>query len=66
MRNADSESFAFRRPSVAAGHVGRGPGFVNEHKAVGIEIQLAFEPGFAALHNVRAILLGRVRIFFCA
>ena len=59
-----AQSFAFRRPAVAARHVGRGPGLVDEHQAVGLEVELGFEPGLAALHNVRAILLGRVRSLF--
>ena len=41
-----------------------GPGFVDEHKAVGIEIQLVIEPGPATLHDVQTILLGRVRGLF--
>jgi hypothetical protein len=49
---------------MRAGHVRRGPGFVDEDKALGIEIELAFEPIFAPLQDVRPILLARVRGLF--
>jgi hypothetical protein len=45
---------------MCAGHVRRGPSFVDEDKALGIEIELALEPILASLQNVGPILLTRV------
>jgi len=61
-----SQPFALGRASVAARHVGGGPGLVDEDELRRIEIELAVEPGLAARHDVGAFLLGRVRgLFFC-
>jgi hypothetical protein len=50
---------------MAAGHVGRGPGLVDEHEPFGIEIGLGIEPVLAFPQDIRAILLGRMGgIFF--
>ena len=49
---------------MGAGHVGRRPGFVNEHEAVQIELGLALEPVLAPLQDVGTILLGGVRGLF--
>ena len=46
------------------GHVGRGPGLVDEHQAFGIEVELAVEPVPASLQDVGAVLLGRMRGLF--
>ena len=46
--------------AMTAGHVGGGPGLVDEDEPVGIEIELGLEPGPALLQDVRPILLGRV------
>jgi hypothetical protein len=51
-----------QRP-VGPGHVGRSPGLVDEGQALGIEIELGFEPGLAPLQDVQAALLGRVAVF---
>jgi hypothetical protein len=54
---------------MAARHVGRGPGLVDEYQTVGIEIELALEPLFALLQDVGAVLLDGVRgdyLKFCA
>jgi hypothetical protein len=45
-------------------HVGRGPGFVNEDQPLGVEIELAVEPGLPPLHDVGAVLFGGVRGLF--
>ena len=50
--------------AVAAGHVGGGPGFVDEHQALGIEVELALEPGLARVQDVGAVLLDRVPDLF--
>jgi len=42
---------------AAPGHVGRGPGLVDEDEVLRIEVDLALEPGAAPLQDVRAILL---------
>jgi hypothetical protein len=45
-------------------HIRRGPGFIDEHEALGIEVELTFEPILPSLHDVRALLLGGVRGLF--
>ena len=59
-----AQPFAFWRASVAARHVGGGPGLVDEDQLLRIEIELAFEPDLATLQDVGALLLGRVRGLF--
>jgi len=51
---------------MPARHVGGGPCLVDEDEAVGIEIELALEPILAALQDIRAVLLARVRGLFFA
>ena len=41
-----------------------GPGLVDEHQPVRIEIELALEPVLAPLQDVGAVLLGGVRRLF--
>jgi hypothetical protein len=41
-------------------HVRRGPRLVDEDQPLGVEIELAVEPGLPPLHNVGAVLLGGV------
>jgi hypothetical protein len=57
MGDGCSEPFALGRASVAARHVGGGPGLIDEDKLLRIEIELAFEPGLAALQDVGTLLL---------
>jgi hypothetical protein len=40
MRHAGPQALAPGRSSVAAGHVGRGPGLIDEHEARRVEIKL--------------------------
>jgi len=47
-----------------AGHLGRGPGLVDEDELLGIKLALSVEPGLAAGDNIRPLLLGGVRGFF--
>gem|GEM_PF-3740640 len=47
--------------SVAARHVGRCPGFADEHQPFGGEIGLSIEPLLPSRQDVRSILLCRVR-----
>ena|ERR1700722_19065518 len=66
VRDADTQAFAAAAAAVAASHLGRSPGLVDEDNAFGIEIKLAFEPGLAPHQNVGSVLLGRMRGLFCA
>jgi hypothetical protein len=45
-------------------HLGGGAGLIDEHQSLGIEVQLAIEPGLAALQDVWPVLLGGVRRLF--
>ena len=47
-------------PAVAARHVGRGPGLVDEHQAFRADRRLSLPPGDPRSSDVRALLLGRV------
>lgn len=51
-------------PSPEWSHVGFHPGFVNEHKATGIDLALMAFPPFALTGQLRSILLGRQNGFF--
>jgi hypothetical protein len=64
VRDADAQAFAAAAAAVAARHLRRSPGLVDEDQALGIEIKLAFEPGLAPHQDVGSVLLGRVRGLF--
>jgi hypothetical protein len=49
---------------MAAGHVGGGPGFVDEDEALRIQIALAVEPVLPLLQDVGAVLLDSVASLF--
>jgi hypothetical protein len=49
---------------MAARHVGRGPSFVDEDEAVGVEVELAVDPRLAARQDVGPILLAGVGRLF--
>jgi hypothetical protein len=49
---------------MAAGHIGGGPGFVDEDEALRVQIELAIEPVLALLQDVGAILLDGVASLF--
>jgi hypothetical protein len=49
---------------MSAGHVGRGPGFVDEDQPARVEIGLVLEPVPALGQDVGAVLLGGVRGLF--
>jgi hypothetical protein len=49
---------------VATSHLGRGSGLIDEHETLGVEVQLAVEPGLTAVQDVGAALLVRVRRLF--
>jgi hypothetical protein len=45
---------------MAAGHVGGGPGLIDEDEALGIEVDLAVKPVLALSQDVGPVLLDRV------
>ncbi len=57
MRNGRSASLAARRSPSQPGHLCGCRGLVDEDQLLGIEIELAIEPGYAAAQDVRALLL---------
>ena len=64
VRDPGSEALTLQGPAAQPGHVGGGPRLVDEGEAGRIEIELAVEPLFPSAQNVRAVLLGRVGVFF--
>jgi hypothetical protein len=62
--NRGTTPLAALRAATQTGHLGRGPGLIDEYQLGGVEIGLALEPGLAPPRDVRAILLGGVRGFF--
>ena len=64
MRDRGAAAFATLRAAPQAGHLGRGPGLIDEHQPAGIEIGLALEPGPATRRDVGSVLLGGVSGFF--
>src|SRR5437879_3036101 len=55
---------AAQRAPMAAGHVGLGPGLVDEHQATGIKPVLILLPPLPPAGHVGAILLGGEQAFF--
>jgi hypothetical protein len=66
MREAHAQAFALGAAAMAAGHVGRGPGFVDEHETFGFQIDLTVEPVVPLLQDVGPVLLDAWPVFFCA
>ena len=64
VREAHAQPLAPRAASMAARHVRRRPGLVDEHQPLGIEIGLRLEPGPALPQDIRTILLDRVAGLF--
>ena len=52
------------RPSAQAGHIGLGPGFIDEDQPSRVDEPLIGSPSFAVATYVRAILLAATRVFF--
>src|SRR6478672_13143306 len=50
--------------TVYPGHLGRGPGLIDEHQAFGLEIELPLEPVPTPLQDIRSVLLGSMRRLF--
>ena len=64
VRHAGAAAFAARRPTIPARHLGGQASLVDEHQSLGVEIELAIEPGLAPPHKVRPVLLARVGRLF--
>jgi hypothetical protein len=60
MRDADPQPCPATAAPVAPGHVGGGPGLVDEDQPLRVEIELILEPLLAPRQDVGAILLGGV------
>ena len=61
---AHAQPLATPAATVAAGHVGRCPGLVDEHQPLGIEVELAVEPCLPLAQDVGTVLLDRVPDLF--
>src|SRR3954452_11761892 len=48
------------------GHLGRGPGLIDEHQAFWLEVELPLEPVSTAAQDIRSVLLGSPRCLFSA
>lgn len=64
VREAHPQPFALAAAAMATSHVGRRPGLVDEHQPLGIEVELAIEPGLALRQNVRTVLLAGVAALY--
>ena len=64
MGDADAQALPTPAAAIAASHIGRSPGLIDEHQPVRIEIGLAIEPVLATLQDVGASLLGGVGRLF--
>ena len=64
MRDTNPKPLATSATPMAARHVGRGPGLVDEDQPVGIEIELILEPLLAPDQNVGTVLFSGVRGLF--
>ena len=65
-RYAGAQALAAPAAAMAARHVGAGPGFIDEHQSLGVEVELAVEPLLASLQDVGTVLFARVAGLFCA
>lgn len=52
VRNSDLQTLSTRTAAVAAGHVGRSPGLIDEDETLGIKRGLAVEPILPPGHDV--------------
>ncbi len=60
MRHTGAQPLSPWRPAMEARHLGGHPGLVDEHELGGVEVELALEPCFPPLHDIRAVLFGSV------
>jgi hypothetical protein len=56
-----TKPLAAQAVAVRAGHLGRGPGLIDEHQALRLEVELPLEPCPAPGQDIEAVLLGGVR-----
>jgi hypothetical protein len=64
VRHLGDEPRAAAAAPVPAGHVGLGPGLVDEHQALGVKPALMHLPAGAPTGDVGAVLLAGVQAFF--
>ena len=64
LRDLVDEALSLRRPAAQAGHIGLGPGFIDEDQSPGVDEPLIGSPSFAVAAYVRAILLARDKGLF--
>ncbi len=64
VRAGRAQPLASGTAAMRAGHVGLGPGLIQEHKPARIKLALPALPPAAAAHDVRAVLLGGHQTFF--
>ena len=64
VRAGRAQPLASGTAAMRAGHVGLGPGLIQEHKPARIKLALPALPPAAAAHDVRAVLLGGHQAFF--
>ena len=64
VRGVGMQALAFERPSAQAGHVGFGPGFVEEDQAGRVEGRLLAEPPAAGLPDVGTVLFAGPECLF--
>ena len=64
VRHTGAQPFAAAAAAVAARHVRRRPGLVDEHQPIRIEVELSLEPVPAAVQDVGTVLLAGVRGLF--
>ena len=57
VREAHAQALAPGAAAMAAGHVGRSPGFVDEDEPLGIEVELTVKPRAPLAQDVGPILL---------
>ena len=60
VRDRGAQALAAGGSAVKAGHLGRGTRLVDEHQALGVQVELALEPGAATPQDVGTILLRRM------
>ena len=64
MGEAHAQALALGAAAMAAGHVGRGPGLVDEDEPFGSQIELPVEPVMPLLQDVGTVLLDSMASLF--
>ena len=57
VRHAHAQPLTPWSPAMLTGHLGRCPGLIDEHQALGIEVELSLGRGLAPPYDVGALLL---------